>query len=110
MRRLQIALIATAVLIGSGVAARPNPPGFPETPQTRLEQDLRAMERYRPGYGFWQQVFTVPDGSILFGSASDGRLLAVFPSKGDWKASARWMDASFEHLLEGYQLPVKVDD
>lgn len=110
MHRRLIALLGTVVLIGTGVAARQNSPAIAEVPQTRLEQDLRAMERYRPGYPFWQQVFTVPDGSIVFGSATDGRVLAVFPAKGDWKASARWMDSSFERVLDGSQLPVKIGD
>ena len=52
--------------------------------QTMLGRDFEAMQIYRPGYSFWQHVFTIPDGSVAFGSAEDGRLLAVFPSRGDW--------------------------
>src|SRR5690606_10871070 len=35
--------------------------------QARWEQDLAAMERFRPGYPFWQHIFAIPDGSIAFG-------------------------------------------
>ena len=39
-----------------------------------------------PAIAFWQHVFTMPDGSIAFGSAVDGRLLATFPAKGSGRA------------------------
>src|SRR5688572_5340679 len=52
--------------------------------EVRKNDDLSAMQTFRPGYGFWQNIFTIPDGSIAFGSAVDGRLLAVFPTHGDW--------------------------
>ena len=39
--------------------------------------DASAMQNFRPGYGFWEHVFAIPDGSIVFGSATDGRRLAV---------------------------------
>ena len=45
---------------------------------------LVAMQTFRPGYPFWQHVFTLPDRWIVFGSGVDGRLLAVFPAKGNW--------------------------
>src|SRR5262245_27263066 len=50
----------------------------------RLEMDLSAIQMFRPEYPFWQHIFTIPDGRIAFGSAEDGRLLAVFPTAGDW--------------------------
>lgn len=39
--------------------------------------DISSMQRFRPGYGFWEHVFAIPDGAIVFGSAADGRRLAV---------------------------------
>ena len=87
--------------------------GTPETEEraaTRLENDLLALTRYRPGYAFWQHVFTIPDGSIAFGSATDGRLLAVFPTRGDWIRDARWIDPSLAGLLRGVTMPRRLDD
>ena len=54
--------------------------------QARLTNDLAALQGFRPGYAFWQHVFTTPDGSIAFGSAVDGRLLAILPARGDWSS------------------------
>jgi hypothetical protein len=65
----------------------------------RLRGDIEALERFRPGYRFWQHVFALPDGSVIFGDASDGRLLASFPSRGDWDAGARWEDPSLAPIL-----------
>ena len=72
--------------------------------QTLLELDFKAMQMYRPGYSFWQQIFTIPDGSVAFGSAEDGRLLAVFPTRGDWTQSGRWVEESLSSMLVGAQL------
>src|SRR5687768_8749816 len=47
----------------------------------RWHDDVAAMEKFRPGYAFWRNVFTIPDGAIAFGSAVDGRPFAVFPEK-----------------------------
>jgi hypothetical protein len=80
-----------------------------ETP-TRLEQDVRALQAYRPGYAFWQHVFTIPDGWIAFGSAADGRLLAAFPTRGDWSTEAVWHDASLSMILDGQPLPRDLDE
>ena len=38
----------------------------------------------------------IPDGSIAFGSAVDGRLLATFPAKGDWTRKAVWADPELD--------------
>ena len=51
----------------------------------RWRADLAAVETHRPGFPFWQHVFMIPDGRIIFGSAEDGRLLAEFPVRGDWR-------------------------
>src|SRR5690606_27023944 len=58
-----------------------------------------AMGTYRPGYRFWSHVFSVPDGRIAFGSATDGRLLATFPAKGDWTKAADWAEISYAKLF-----------
>jgi hypothetical protein len=68
----------------------------PRRPLTsrHFARDLEAMRRYRPGFRFWQHVFTMPDGRMVFGSAIDGRLLASFPTRGDWTQNAEWAEAS----------------
>jgi hypothetical protein len=48
----------------------------------RLLRDQVSIEAFRPSYPFWRHVFMVPDGSILFGSAADGRLLTTIPARG----------------------------
>ena len=104
MTRLIIPIVAVlALLTPAAMVAQ-------DAPLTRYEQDLLAMQRYRPGYAFWQHVFTVPDGSIAFGSATDGRLLAVFPRKGDWTDETVWIDSSLARTLDGRTLPANIDD
>lgn len=119
---------ATAVLAGAGLALvlpvaasriaatpdRPPPEAPAPVPQSRVEArtraDLAAMRRYRPGYAFWQHVFTIRDGSIAFGSAIDGRLLAVFPARGDWARNAIWVDPSLARVLDDRPLARDVRD
>jgi hypothetical protein len=76
----------------------------------RWRADVVAMQTFRPGYAFWQHVFTIPDGSIAFGSASEGRLLATFPVKGDWTRQGVWTDKALARLLDGYTLPRKLSE
>jgi len=76
----------------------------------RRRDDFAAMQEYRPGYPFWQHVFTLPDHSIAFGSATDGRLLALFPAKGEWTRHAKWTDPSLARVLDGQPLARKVGD
>ena len=76
----------------------------------RRRDDFAAMQEYRPGYPFWQHVFTLPDNSIAFGSATDGRLLALFPAKGEWTRRAKWTDPSLARVLDGQPLARKVGD
>jgi hypothetical protein len=75
---------------------------------SRWQSDLTAMQTFRPGYSFWQHIFAIPDGAIAYGSAIDGRLLAVFPAKGDWIREGRWMDPSLAQVLAGRKLPVNL--
>ena len=90
-------------------APRPAPP--PVSPvDERRRADFAAMQTFRPGYPFWQHVFTLHDGSIAFGSAADGRLLATFPAKGDWTRSAVWSDPALASILEGQRLARRVGD
>ena len=78
--------------------------------QERLRADVAAMQTFRPGYPFWRHVFTIPDGSIAFGSAADGRLLATFPTRGDWSQRAVWKDPAIAVSLDGRSLARKLDD
>src|SRR5512145_2150308 len=74
-------------------AAPAHAPDATDNPvEARRRADFAAMQAFRPGYAFWQHVFTIPDGSIAFGSAVDGRLLATFPAKGVWTRQAVWAD------------------
>ena len=90
--------------------------GQPETElaqdhmQSRRAEDYEALLRYRPGYSFWQHIFTIPDGHIAFGSAVDGRLLVVFPTRGDWMTAADWKDPSLRSVLYGQPLARSLDD
>ena len=77
--------------------------------QARRNDDAGAMETFRPGYSFWQHIFTIPDGYIAFGSAVDGRLLAVFPTKGDWAREAEWHDPALAGILIGQRLAKNLD-
>jgi hypothetical protein len=76
----------------------------------RRRDDFAAIQTYRPGYPFWQHVFMLPDHSVAYGSATDGRLLALFPVKGEWTRHAMWTDPSLARLLDGQRLARKVSD
>jgi hypothetical protein len=75
-----------------------------------FENDVATLESVRPGYTFWQHVFTIPDGSIAFGSALDGRLLAVFPTTGDWTREVVWYEPTLAGVLDGHEMPRKLDE
>lgn len=102
----QTALSATGLLAVRSIPER----AFLGHTQARFDADLEAVQAYRPAYPFWQHVFTIPDGRIAFGSATDGRLLASFPSRGDWDSDGNWVDESLAGVLDGQRLPRKVDD
>ena len=76
----------------------------------RRRADFAAMQAFRPGYAFWQHVFTIPDGSIAFGSAVDGRLLATFPAKGVWTRRAVWSDPAIARILDGQTLAPRLSE
>jgi len=78
--------------------------------EARLQADVDIVKAFRPAYPFWQHIFTIPDGRIAFGSARDGRLLATFPSKGDWSTGALWLQPDLGTPLSGVQWPLKLDD
>src|SRR5690349_14588327 len=80
-----------------------------EYAHTRLTLDLTALQMFRPEYPFWQHIFTIPDGRIAFGSAQDGRLLAIFPTAGDWTRDGVWEDQSLNGFLNGRTLPKQLN-
>jgi hypothetical protein len=81
-----------------------------EYARARLDLDLAAVQTYRPSYPFWQHIFTIPDGRIAYGSAQDGRLLAVFPATGDWSRDAVWEEQGLAGFLNGQTLPKRLND
>ncbi len=92
----------------AGAASATEPRAKPS--RARLRADVAAMQAFRPGYPFWRHVFTIPDGSIAFGSAVDGRLLATFPAKGDWSRKAVWTDPAIARTLDGQSLARKLSE
>jgi hypothetical protein len=76
----------------------------------RRGDDVAALEAFRPGYEFWQHIFTIPDGSIAFGSALDGRLLGVLPAKGNWTREADWRQPELADILTGHVLARNLDE
>ncbi len=117
MKRLSILAVGASVLLQAavwdGLTPRASAQVTSAAPQgeaeaghaghRRLDDDLAAMRTFRPGYAFWQHIFTIPDGSIAFGSAVDGRLLATFPTKGDWVRDVVWADPALAGTLAGHQ-------
>lgn len=78
--------------------------------RTRMQGDVSALEGSRPAYPFWRHIFTVPDGAIIFGSATDGRLLATFPVRGDWTRDGLWEETSLAEALSGQWLSRDLSD
>jgi hypothetical protein len=79
-------------------------------PVSRVDSDVQALESHRAGYRFWRHIFVIPDGSIAYGSAQDGRLLAVIPTKGDWSGPGPGTDPAVADALAGVSLPSNADD
>ena len=94
----------------AAVAPAEMPPVADNPVAVRRHADFDAMRTFRPGYAFWRHVFTLPDGSIAFGSAVDGRLLVTFPTKGDWKRQAVWADSTLAHVLDGQPLARRLSE
>ena len=124
MKHLGLLLgLATLVCVGSSVRAQgprtdlpfanvsapPAAQAATEYSRARLDQDLAALQMFRPEYPFWQHIFTIPDGRIAFGSAKDGRLLAIFPSVGDWARDGVWEEQALNGFLNGRTLPKQLD-
>ena len=105
-----VAMRQATVQPGTLTAAVQPPDATDDPVEERRRADYAAMQRFRPGYAFWQHVFTIPDGSIAFGSHADGRLLAAFPAKGDWMRAAVWADPALAHVLDGQRLSGKVSE
>ena len=123
-RAILLVIAAVASIGGPRVVHRDG--GVPEaaavpralrrTPQTdgsveaRMRSDVAALAHFRPGYEFWRHVYSIPDGHIAYGSAVDGRLLAVFPESGDWAKRAKWAERSLADLFDGRELPKDLDE
>jgi hypothetical protein len=111
---LTIPLAASSVIVRRPpVAVAPaidEPQTAKHAAEARLRADVAAMQAFRPAYPFWRHVFIIPDGSIAFGSAADGRLLATFPAKGDWSRRAVWADPTMAATLDGQSLAPKLRD
>ena len=80
-------------------------PSAEDRAQTRMQDDIAALQEYRPEYPFWRHIFTIADGAVVFGSAVDGRLIATFPVKGDWQHEGTWETPGLARLLDGRSLP-----
>ena len=83
--------------------SRPELPAWQRT-QARYQADLVGVRRFRPAYSFWQHIYTIPDGRIIFGSAEDGRLLVSFPTRGNWTREGLWEDPTLAGTLAGLRL------
>lgn len=88
-----IAVLAVIVIAAAGVLNLRHAANAPDAPArlagigaavvaesrvaARHLADVAALTSSRPGFAFWEHVFRIPDGSIVFGSATDGRQLTV---------------------------------
>ncbi len=104
-RRQLILASVICALLGQGVSAEPK-----AHVDARLQADLEVVRIFRPAYPFWQYIFTIPDGRIAFGSEQDGRLIATFPSKGNWASDAIWEDKAAAGSLKDVTWPLRLDD
>ena len=77
--------------------------------RARYYADQVAVQAFRPAYRFWQHIFTIPDGRIIFGSAETGRLLASFPTRGNWARDAVWEDSTLATTLDGLRLQSRLN-
>jgi hypothetical protein len=103
--RTTLLVVVLTVLLGPSVAAQPE-----DRVEMRLQADIAAVQTFRPAFSFWQHIFTIPDGRIAFGREQDGRLVATFPSKGDWARDAVWTDPLLSAPLADAVWPTRLDD
>jgi hypothetical protein len=104
---LRLAAQATAA------GTEPSAQGLPsaqERARSRMQDDIAALQAYRPEYPFWRHIFTIADGAVIFGSAVDGRLIATFPVNGDWQRDGTWEMPGLARLLDGQSLPRDLSD
>ncbi len=97
---------------GELVAAVADPavPAYTDLTRARYDADLTALGATRPHYAFWQHIFSIPDGHIVFGSGTDGRLLATFPTRGNWVRDGEWTEPGLADTLAGRRLPRRLRD
>src|SRR4051812_17512406 len=113
---LTIPLAASSIMLHRSSVASVTTPAIPgsktasDTVHARLRADVAAMQAFRPAYPFWRHVFVIPDGSIAFGSALDGRLLATFPARGNWSRQAVWSDPTIARIFDRQSLALKLRD
>lgn len=98
-------MVALTVLLTPAMGAEPH-----SRVAARLQADVAVVQAFRPAYPFWQHIFSIPDGRIVFGTERDGRLIATFPSKGDWGREAVWADPTLAPSLSGTIWPARLDD
>lgn len=89
-------------------AALPSEQPVQQYANARLQSDVAAMRIFRPAYRFWRTIYAFPDGFVLFGSATDGRLLGTVPIHGNWVRDAVWEDTSLAAVFSGRQLPANL--
>ena len=72
-------------------AADVAPASTPHVPtnvvEARRQADFAAMKTYRPGYAFWQHVFTMPDGRIAYAAPLTDGSSRRFPRKVNGRAT-----------------------
>lgn len=109
MHRRLVRLLLLSLLV-SVSSLRPVSAEPADTAEQRLRADQAVLQTFRPAYPFWQHIFTIPDGRIAFGSDRDGRLIATFPSRGNWATGATWSDPALAQALAGVTWPTRLDD
>jgi hypothetical protein len=102
-------LVAQEMASTTGASQRVPVTAF-EHAHARMQDDIAALQTYRPEYPFWRHIFTIGDGVIIFGSAVDGRLIARFPTEGDWERDGVWEASAPAGLLDGRALPDDLSD
>jgi hypothetical protein len=102
--------LAAQVVDRDQPTSQPAPVTAQQHARARVQDDLAALQAYRPRFPFWRYVFTIPDGAVIFGSAVDGRLIATFPVESDWRHDGTWEDPSLKRLLDGRALPTDLSD